>query len=177
MSLQKKMKFRLLAALAVTGCLVTGLAAPTLAQSGLTIFSGVERENQLNYRTDNGGQPGMRDRYYFRIPPRKMELAVSELLIAYPESYGGEFDPEAVRVRVNDDEVALDEVNWDPDNRVIEIYPTEQIPAATRVEIVLSNVRNPRRSGIHYFNALVRSPGDLPMSRYVGTWILDISRE
>lgn len=79
-------------------------------------------------------------------------------------------------MRANGDEIPLDEVTWDPENRVIEIYPQSPVPADTRVEIVLSNVRNPNRIGMHYFNALVRSPGDLPMMRYVGTWILSISR-
>jgi hypothetical protein len=175
---RQKFMLRLLSALAASGCLVTGFAAIGQAQGlpGFTIFSGVERENQLGWRMDYDGQPGVRDRYRLRIPAKKMEFAVEQFSITYPDTYRGRFDPESVEVRVNGDEVVLDEVTWDPENRVIEIYPQTPVPADTRIEIVLSNVRNPNRIGTHYFNALVRSPGDLPMMRYVGTWILSISR-
>ena len=168
---------RLFSALAMASCLLTGLATTGLAQGmpGLSIFSGVERVNQLNFRLDNFGRPGLTDRYHLRIPATKMDLAVSQFAITYPESYRGTFDDQKVRVKVNNKAIDLDKVVWDQDNRVIEIYPVEPVPADTRVEIILSNVRNPRFVGTHYFNALVRSPGDLPMLRYVGTWQLSIS--
>ncbi len=174
---RQKFPVRLLSVLAISGCLTVSLAPIALAQGlpGLTIFSGVERENQLGWRMDFDGVPGRRDRYRLRIPAKKMEFAVEQFSITYPDTYRGEFDPKAVAVKVNGDEVALDEVTWDQENRVIEIYPQEPVPADTRVEIVLSDVQNPSRIGTHYFNAMVRSPGDLPMMRYVGTWILTIS--
>lgn len=163
-----------LSMLAVASCLATGLSLPVHAQAGLTIFSGVERENQLSYRLDYFGRPGSRDRYRLRIPSDKMEFAVSEFFVSYPDTYRGEFDADAVRLKVNGDVVSLDEVIWDEENRTIAIYPTESVPANTRIEIILSNVQNPNRVGTHYFNALVISPGDVPLRRYLGTWILSI---
>lgn len=176
MSRQQSFTLRLLSALAVSGCVITGFAATGFAQGlpGLTIFSGVDRENQLGWRMDYDGRPGARDRYRLRIPAKKMEFAVEQFSITYPDTYRGRFDPDEVAVKVNGDEVALDEVNWDPENRVIEIYPQQPVPADTRVEIILSHVYNPTRLGTHYFNAMVRSPGDLPLARYLGTWILTI---
>ncbi|HEY9698995.1 MAG TPA: DUF2808 domain-containing protein [Trichocoleus sp.] len=177
MTRQPSPMVRLFSALAAAGCLVTGLATTGLAQGlpGLSIFSGIERVNQLNFRLDNFGRPGATDRYHLRIPATKMDLAVSQFAITYPESYRGTFDDQDIEVKVNNKSIALDKAVWDKDNRVIEIYPVEPVPADTRVEIVLSNVRNPRYVGTHYFNALVRSPGDLPMLRYVGTWQVSIS--
>lgn len=173
---KKSPMLRLLSVLAIAGCLTTGLAALTQAQGtpGLTIFSGVSQENQLGYKLDYDGRLGARDHYHLRIPARKMEFAVSKLAISYPETYRGTFDPEAVRVEVAGDRIALEDVIWDKDNRVIEIYPQTPIPADKRVEITLANVRNPTRIGTHYFNASVQSPGDVPLLRYVGTWILSI---
>ncbi|NEQ26503.1 MAG: DUF2808 domain-containing protein [Microcoleus sp. SIO2G3] len=170
---------RLFSVLALSGCLATGLALPSLGQGlpGLTIFSGIDRENQLGYRLDNAGRPSVRDRYRLRIPPDKMTLAAAQLVIIYPVTYDGTFDPNDVEVRVGGDEVTLENVEWDRENRIINIYPAEPIPARTRVEVRLSNVRNPIRGGTHYFNAMVRSPGDLPMLRYVGTWIVSIGEQ
>jgi hypothetical protein len=123
---------------------------------------------------DFDGTPGTTDRYRLRIPAKKMEFAVEEFSITYPDTYKGEFDPDEIAVKVNGDEVPLSDTTWDSENRIIEIYPQTPVPANSRVELVLSQVRNPNRIGTHYFNAMVRSPGDLPLMRYVGTWILTI---
>jgi hypothetical protein len=178
MSRQKSKALRLVLGLAV-GSLLTGLPAISLAQGlpGLTIFSGVDRENQLGYRLDFGGEISRTDRYRLRIPSRKMTLAASQFIVAYPDTYNGRFNAEEVEVKVNGDEIELESVNWDQENRVIEIYPKNTVAADTRVEIILSDVHNPRRIGTHYFNALVRSPGDVPLNRYLGTWILSIGND
>jgi hypothetical protein len=176
MSSKGSSMYRLFSALAIASCVMTALPIATLAQGlpGFTIFSGVERENELGYRLDFDGIPSRIDRYRLRIPGDKLELAVNQFAVTYPDSYEGEFDPEEIEVRVDGDSVPLDEVVWDQENRVVELYPLEPVPAGTRVEIVFSNVRNPRTPGTHYFNALVSSPGDLPLLRYVGTWIVSI---
>jgi hypothetical protein len=65
-------------------------------------------------------------------------------------------------------------VNWNKENHVIQIELEEPIPAGNSIEIVLSNVKNPPFGGMYYFNAQVLTPGDVPLPRYVGTWILSI---
>lgn len=172
------MMTRLVSALAVAGCLVVSAPITTLAQGlpGLTIFSGVERENQLGFRLDYNGRPDHWDRYRLRIPKRLMLAPVSEFTVTYPEIYNGEFDDDNIRLRVNGDDVAVDEIIWDREAREIQIYPVDVVPPDSRVEIVLSNVRNPRNGGTYYFNALIRSPEDVPLRRYVGTWIISIGR-
>jgi hypothetical protein len=42
--------------------------------------------------------------------------------------------------------------------------------------VVLSDVQNPRSGGMYYFNAYINSPGDVPLRRYLGTWILSLFR-
>ncbi len=56
---------RWLTALAISSSVITGLPYLVMAQSnpGLTIFSGVERENILNYHLDFGGNTNGIDRY------------------------------------------------------------------------------------------------------------------
>jgi len=68
----------------------------------------------------------------------------------------------------------LQEVVWDKENRLVEIYPQEPVPAGSKVELVFSNVKNPSFGGTYYFNCHL-SPGDVPLRRYLGTWILSIS--
>lgn len=173
----KKFTQRALSSLAIAGCLLAGLPLFSLAQGlpGLTLFGGVKGEDNLNYRLDYGGKSGAWDRYRLRIPQKKMKLAVAQFAITYPDYYKGEFDPKDVEVIVKDKSVPLEEVNWNKENRVIEIFPKDPIPAGSSVEIQLSNVRNPSFGGMFYFNCQVLSPGDVPLLRYLGTWVITIS--
>lgn len=168
---------RFFATLLLTGCLVTGLQTVTSAQGGtpgLTIFSGTERGDELNWRMDFGGRARGWDRYRLRIPAKKMKLAVAQFAISYPNYFKGKFDPKDIELRVKDKKVAIQEVKWDKDNYLLEIFPQEPIPAGNKVEIILSNVKNPD-FGMYYFNCQVLSPGDAPLLRYLGTWILSIN--
>ncbi|BAY13010.1 DUF2808 domain-containing protein [Calothrix sp. NIES-2098] len=168
---------RLLSTLAVTSCLLTGFQAVSWAQGlpGLTLFSGVKSENQLPFRLDFGGQADGWDRYILRIPAKRMKLAVAQFAITYPDYYKGKFDPKNIEVKVKDKAVPLSEVKWDKEGRVIQIYPQEPVPAGSKVELVLSNVKNPTFGGTYYFNCQILSPGDVPLLRYMGTWILSIN--
>ncbi|MBZ8180663.1 DUF2808 domain-containing protein [Oscillatoria salina] len=170
---------RFLSTLIATGCLVTGASSIALAQSnpGLTIFSGVEnRSDILNYYLDFGGRPNGWDRYRLRIPAKKLELGVAQFTINYPDYYDGKFDTDDIEVRVKGDPVPLSEIVWDKDNHRIHLYLDEPIEARTQVELVFSNVKNPPFGGTYYFHALAQAPGDIPLPRYLGTWILSIGR-
>ncbi|MEL6221060.1 MAG: DUF2808 domain-containing protein [Cyanobacteria bacterium J06627_8] len=177
MVLSKKFR-RILSAIAASGCIVLASATSGITQGlpGLTIFGGVDRENELGFRLQNEGILNRRDRYYLRIPAEKLELASDLFIITYPEAYDADFDPEEIELRISGDAIPVDEVIWDAENYFVEIYPSQPVPARSRVEIVFSNVNNPRRTGTHYFNALVRAPGDVIGPQYVGTWILSFGR-
>ncbi|PAX49832.1 DUF2808 domain-containing protein [Brunnivagina elsteri] len=164
----------LLSALAVTGCLLTGFSGVSLAQSGINLWSGVKSENQLIHRFDFGGQANGWDRLRLRVPNKKLKTAVAQFVVSYPEYYNGSFDPKKIEVRVKGKSVPLQEAKWDKDSHAITIFPQEAIPAGNNVEIVLSNMRTPPFGGMYYFNLATQSPGDVPLSRYVGTYIVNI---
>ncbi|MEB3827594.1 DUF2808 domain-containing protein [Phormidium sp. CCY1219] len=166
---------RMFSALAVTGLLLTGMPQPSeaLQCSGLTIFGGPGRDNELKYCLDNGRE-NRRDTYWLKIPKDKVDVAILELKIEYPENYRGEFDEEQIEVKVNDETIAVQEVFWDRENRFISIYPVEPIAADNEIEIVLDDVENPRRGGMFYFNCKVVTRGGPPLPLYLGTWVLNI---
>ncbi|MEB3338632.1 MAG: DUF2808 domain-containing protein [Leptolyngbyaceae bacterium] len=168
---------RTLSAIGLTGCLLTALPTIGLSQStpGFTLFGGTRSENQLGYYLDFGGRSNGWDRYRLRIPAKKMRLAVAQFSISYPDYYDGQFDTKDIEVVVKGKSVPLQEVKWNAENHVIEIYPQEPVPANSSVELVFSNVKNPGFGGMFYFNCNILTPGDVPLLRYVGTWILSIS--
>lgn len=167
---------RLVYTAAVTGCILTGISTTSFAQNnpGFTLWGGVPRENQLSYFLDFGGRPNGWDRYRLKIPGRKMELGAAQFAISYPDYFDGRFDTNRVEVRVRGKRVPLSEVKWDRENHLIQIYLEEPIQAGNSVELVFSNVKNPPFGGMYYFNAQVLTPGDVPLPRYLGTWILSI---
>ncbi len=178
MFFKKSSVLHIISAVAVTGCIVTGFSLKSWSQnnSGFTLWSGVPRENVLNYYLDYGGQPNGWDRYRFKIPAKKLELGVAQIAISYPDYYDGKFDTKRIEVRSKSKTYAISEVKWDKDNHVIQIELQDPIPAGNSIEIVFSNVKNPGFGGMYYFNAQVLSAGDVPLPRYVGTWILSIGQ-
>lgn len=164
--------------LAIVGCLAVALPIATQAQSGLpglTLFGGVKGDENLSYRLDFGGKSNGWDRYRLRVPAKKMNLAVAQFAISYPDYYKGTFDEKSIEVQVQGKAVPLKEVKWNRENNLIEIFPEEPVPAKSKVEIWLENVKNPSTGGMFYFNLQVQSPGDLPLYRYLGTWVIQIS--
>ncbi len=169
---------RFISTVAVTSCLLTSFSVSSWAQSnsGLTLFGGVPRENQLNYHLDFGGRANGWDRYRFKIPAKKMELGVAQFAISYPDYYDGKFDKKKIEVRAKGKSVPLSEVEWDKENQLVRIFLEEPIQANTPVELVFSNVKNPTFGGMYYFNCQILTPGDVPLPRYLGTWILSIGQ-
>ncbi|MGK7878013.1 MAG: DUF2808 domain-containing protein [Xenococcaceae cyanobacterium] len=169
---------RLLGALALSGCLLTGVQAITWADSnpGLTIFSGVDRENILSYHLDFGGRGGGWDRYRLRIPGKKMTQGAAKFFIVYPEYYDGQFDVDSIEVRIKGESLPLREVYWDKESQQVEIDLENPIVESNKVEIVFSNVKNPRFGGTFYFHCHAVSAGNIPLRLYLGTWILSINR-
>ena len=140
--LKNKLNFKgFLSAIAISSCLLGSVATITLAQgnSGLTIFSGVNRENILNYYLDFGGKANARDRYRLRLPGKKLIGGAAKFFIAYPDYYDGKFDVDKIEVRVKNgkkqESLPLREVIWDQESYLIEIDLEEPIRESKKVEI------------------------------------------
>ncbi|MDS3862327.1 DUF2808 domain-containing protein [Thermosynechococcaceae cyanobacterium BACA0444] len=179
-------------ALAV-GCLAT-VAVPVVvyAQSnpGFTFNwgDGPSGKQQLRYYLEYGTPGFMNDRYWLRLG--KQNVAINRINITYPDYFDGHFNAKSIELRTGGtsnnslfslrrdpgEVMPLAEATVDQDNRVIDIIPAEPIPAGKDVQVVISNVRNPQVGGMYYFNARIGSPGDIPLMRYIGTWILSIAR-
>jgi len=177
LELMSKLPWKVLSAsLSICTCLYTIIPMVVTAQSnpGLTIFGGVDRENQLDYYLDFGGRPNNWDRYRLRIPGNKLTEGAARFIIKYPDYFDGKFDPDRVEVKVGEESLEIREVVWDQENYLLEIDLEQPLTEAKKVEIVLSNVKNPRNGGTFYFNCDVLAAGTIPIRLYVGTWIINI---
>lgn len=178
MKLKKFSPPALAAILLAGGAMLTALPSLVRADSnpGLTIFSGVERKDILDYFLQYGGRPNQWDRYKLYVPSKKVPQGASTFFISYPDYFKGEFDTKRVEVRTKKENLPIKEVVWDKQSRFLEITLEKPLPPNTRAEIVLSNVKNPDL-GTYYLVCDVLASGDIPVRLYVGTWILSIEQQ
>lgn len=173
---------RCIGALVLSSSLIAGLPGVSLAQSnsGFTLWSGIERENILNYYLDFGGVPNQWDRYRLRIGAKKMAQGASKFIITYPDYYDGKFDVKDIEVNYGiskyDKSAKIANIAWNEKERRLEIELEQPIEPKNKVEIKLSNVKNPFSGGTYYFNCQVMPLQGPPVPVYLGTWILSINR-
>lgn len=177
MLLPKWFSKRFAIALGLSGFLVVGGQILALAggNPGLTIFSGVDRKDQLDYYLDFGGRPGNNERYKLYVPAKKLTQGARRFFISYPDYFNGKFNTDKIEVRVKGKPIPIKEVVWDKESRLIQIDLQEDIEAATKVDIVMSNVKNPD-PGTYYFRLDVQAAGEVPVRLFAGVWIISIER-
>lgn len=140
-------------------------------QNAGIILWGSAKDKALDYVLDYG-RANQIDRYYLEIPAQK--FAVSEILVTYPENFTGEFDQSSIDLRVNNKNLPLQSAKWNKEARVVEVVLQEPVPANKPMKLVLSNVQNPTFGGLFQFDARVRGNTDLPMLRYIGSWVIGL---
>ncbi len=167
--------FLLGASLSILGLIFSTTAAKADANGGMTIFSGVDRKDNLNYHLDFGGNPYQNDRYKLYIPSKKLAQGAIRFFISYPEYFNGVFDTKSVEVRSGDKSVPLKSVYWDKESHYLEIDMETPLEGNSEATIVLSNVQNPN-FGTYYFICDAQISGEVPLRIYLGTWIISIDR-
>lgn len=167
----------LVATIALSGCAMVGVHTVATAQGtpGLVIF-GDRDVDILNYYLDFGGIAKQRDRYRLRIPKKKLANGATQFVISYPDYFDGKFDTDKIEVRPNGDKkqsLPLKNVIWDEENRLVQIDLAEPLKEAKKLEIVMSNTRNPE-VGTYYFYGQVVPALNAPVPQRVGAWVLSI---
>ena len=177
MFLDKSLFKSLLIVTALTASTVVGVHTVATAQGtpGLVIF-GNRDVDILDYYLDFGGSAKQRDRYRLRIPKKKLTNGATQFVISYPDYFDGKFDTDSIEVRPNGDKkesLALKNVVWDEENRLIQIDLAEPLLDAKKVEIVMSGTKNPD-VGTYYFYGQVSPAVNAPVPERVGAWVISI---
>ena len=128
-----------------------------------------------------------RAKYFFFLRSRDRKTAILKLKITVPESFDATIKQRklsfcevkmggfAERTRCVKDIPAIIEV--DADQRNIEIFPNKPIPTDKKTYALVMKIFNPRKNGMFQLSAFSQSPGDLPISQYLGTWNISIDTE
>lgn len=180
------------AALCLGASVALGLALAPIAQTpvraqgtpGLMEF---RWDNTKDYRklyyfvTDTGRLK--RSEYYLILRPKDRRTAILKLSISIPDYFNATIDPKRVklctmseggmlkRTRCEKEIPATIEVT--PNGRAIEIFPNTPVSDKGTIGVYI-NLFNPFNAGMYQFNALAQAPGDIPVSGYLGSWLIQI---
>jgi hypothetical protein len=124
-----------------------------------------------------------RSEYYLILKPKDRKTAILKLVVGIPKSFDTTIDPKRVklcymkeggmlsRTRCETDIPATVEVA--ADGTAIEIFPDTPVPVGKTIGVYI-NLFNPFNIGMYQFNALAQAPGDVPVSGYLGSWLIQI---
>ncbi len=145
-------------------------------------------ENSRDYRKlyYKQGSKERRDRstYYLVIKPNDRKTSILKLSVTVPEYFDANISSKKIhlceatvggmlaKTKCIKKLPAVIEVNKSQTN--IDIFPDQPIPVGGTYAVVMK-IFNPSRSGMFQFNALAQPPGDIPISRYIGSWSIDIN--
>ena len=124
-----------------------------------------------------------RSDYYLILRPKDRKTAILKLTITIPDHFDAKIDAKRIqlckmssggitkRTRCEKKLPALIEVS--PGGKAIEVFPDTPIPADGTVGVLMT-LFNPFNSGMFQFNALAQAPGEVPISGYLGSWLIEI---
>jgi hypothetical protein len=161
-------------------------AAPVRAQAtpGLMEF---RWDNNKDYRklyyfiTESVRQK--RSEYYLILRPKDRKTAILKLTISIPDHFESVIKSKDVklckmseggmlkRTRCQEEIPATVEVSSDSGS--IDIFPETPISDKDTIGVYM-RLFNPPSIGMYQFNAMAQAPGELPISGYLGSWLIQI---
>ena len=191
MNLKLKRTALQLAALAGCGAALTGAQLglspkAALAQGTPSImefrWDQTKDYRKLYYFTTNTARQ-QRSEYYFVLKPKDRKTAILKLAISVPKTFDTTIDPKRIKLcymksgsftrRTQCDETIPATVEVTTDGRSIEIFPDTPVPVGKTIGVYMQ-VINPPSAGMFQFNALAQAPGAVPISGYLGSWLIQV---
>ena len=137
---------------------------------------------KLYYYASSGRASGRAD-YYLVLGPKDRKTALIKLAVSVPDYFNAEIKPENVELCVMERggslrktrclEVIPAAVEVTGNASAIEVFPQRPVPVGSTIGLHLQ-IFNPD-AGMYQFNALGQAPGDIPVSGYLGSWVIEIS--
>ena len=125
-----------------------------------------------------------RSTYYFFLRKSERKTAILKLSLKFPDYFKATLKTKNInlckvqmggyqqRTKCIKDLPAVVEIA--KDMKTIDIYPNSPIPADKSTYAIRLKMFNPRKTGMYQINAFSQSPGELPISLYVGSYLIEI---
>lgn len=175
------------ASVAATAVATSLVAAPAAQAQGIPGLFEFRWENNRDYRRlyyfiTNTGK-SQRSEYYLILKPKDRKTAILKLTITLPSYFDSEISPKDVKLckmseggmlkRTRCLETIPATVEVAKNGKAIEIFPNTPVADNSTIGVYL-NIFNPSSIGMFQLNAKAQAPGDIPVSTYLGSWIISI---
>jgi hypothetical protein len=124
-----------------------------------------------------------RSEYYLMLRPKDRKTAIMKLSISVPSYFDTKIDPKQVKLckmseggmlkKTRCEKVIPATIEISANGRSIDIFPETPISDKDTIGVYM-NLFNPFNAGMYQFNALAQAPGDIPVSGYLGSWVIQI---
>ena len=173
---------------AIFSCMVLeGINAnKAIASPALLEFRWEQDENYKKlYYFQSSNEKRDRSTYYLVMKPRNRKTGILKLTIDLPEHFDSTITPKKLklcriqiggmleRTKCTETSPAVFEVSKDKKTK-IEVFPNQPIPVDKNGYAVVMKIFNPSKAGMFQIDSVSQSPGDMPISKYIGSWNVDI---
>tara|TARA_Y100001968_G_scaffold299276_1_gene309780 strand:+ start:1314 stop:1898 length:585 start_codon:yes stop_codon:yes gene_type:complete len=128
-----------------------------------------------------------RSTYYFLLKKNQRKTAILKLSLKFPEYFKATIKRKKItlcKVKIGGYQGVTKcveklpaQIEIDKKMQTIEIYPDSPIPARKGDYGVILKIFNPRRAGMYQINTYAQSPGELPISYYLGSYLIEIAQD
>lgn len=169
------------------GLFVTAQCAmPSVVAAGTSGFDfrwDTDKDFRKLYYYISSSKASDRSTYYLVLSPKDRNTSILKLAISVPKEFDSVFDPNQIKLcymskgsvttKTQCQQTLPSVVEVSKDNGSIEIFPNQPVPVGRTIGVHIE-VTNPYNPGMYQFNALAQAPGDIPISGYLGSWVIDI---
>jgi hypothetical protein len=124
-----------------------------------------------------------RSEYYLLLRPKDRKTAILKLSISVPSYFDSKLDAKRIKLckmseggmlkRTRCEQTIPATIEVSENGKTIEIFPETPVSDKDTIGVYM-NLFNPFNAGMYQFNALAQAPGDIPVSGYLGSWLIQI---
>ena len=124
-----------------------------------------------------------RSEWFLTLREKDRKTAILKLTVTVPDYFDSKLKPHRMRLcrttvgGMMSRSKCLEEIpaviKVTEDQTAIEVFPDTPLPSDADYSLSIK-LFNPQGKRMYQFNALVQAPGDVPMSGYRGSWLIDV---
>ena len=175
------------AAALLIGSTLTGLPDQSARAQGTPSLLEFRWDSDNDYRKlyyyQTSSEENDRAEWFLTLREKDRKTAILKLTITVPDYFDAKLKPHRMRLcrttvggmmsrsKCKEEIPAVITVN--EDQTAIEVFPDTPLPSDGDYSLSIK-LFNPQGRRMYQFNALVQAPGDVPMSGYRGSWLIDV---
>ena len=128
-------------------------------------------------------KPNRRSSYFLLIKKKDRDRAIMKLDVTVPKYFKSKIETKNIRLayceagsiskRTKCGDTIPATITLNNEGKLIEIVPAAPIPTDRTIGVELK-VTNPYGRGMYQFNALAKSPGEVTLTKYIGSWVIEL---